>query len=245
MVEEYKNGTLGTPIRFINQVLYPNYELNYVANEFKSNETIKLLTEILNAPEPPSYFYSIQSATFQNFQGQKILQVLMSDINASDTVTNLFYFTRSVVDPSEILILDAVKTTTVGFLRQKLKLPTSVCAEGIQLTDQWYGLLYAVGQAPTVNDQGEAVVENIFTALQFFIDLAADGTIQSVLTGYPIPIYKEQYGETVTRTSFTASFVTLVGLDFDTVVNQGFDNAVTVDINYQPTARAVTTTLVQ
>ena len=79
-------STIGKPIPFSNQVLFPNYEIK---PEPKVSSTLTPLELPLNFffstfPEPPDFYYSVESA------------VLLQDItHPPNATTNLYYFVRT------------------------------------------------------------------------------------------------------------------------------------------------------
>jgi hypothetical protein len=215
------NDTISKPIHFINQIIFPNYIIQPIIYQGSIIENI--VSDILiQFPKPPSFFYKIKTAVFQNLQGQKIFQVLMDDINPKNTTSNIFYFVRS--DNDDIIILDAIKLNKIGFLKNHFD-------NNIILKNQYFGALYALGY---YND------EPIFTIVQLLINIDSNGNIESVLTGYALPIIEENYNNDITRTSFTASSNSWIGENFENIIGQSFQNPLILDIIYQPNPKIYT-----
>jgi hypothetical protein len=224
------NFTIGKPIPFLNQLLFPNYKIK---QELKPSSDLTLIQFSLDSfipsfPKPPDVYYSTESAVLQNAGGFKVLSVLLKDItHPPNAVTNLYYFGRT--SEKEIKILDATKLTEVGVLTKTIQKENG---ETIELTNQYYGALYGIAYTPDKKP--------VPTITQFIINTSAGGRIKSIQFGYALPIYLESYSAQVTRSSFTVSNETWIGENINSILDESFTNPFLVNINYIPNAIAYT-----
>lgn len=224
------NFTVGKPIPFLNQVLFPNYQLKHEPKPISELTPIEFPLDLFfpTFPKPPDVYYSIESAVLQNAGGLKVLSVLMKDITHPPNATsNLYYFVRT--SDKEIKIVDATKLNEVGVLTKTVQKENG---ETIELTDQYYGALYGIAYSP----------ENkpIPTVIQFTINTGPRGQIRSIQFGYALPIYIESYSDKVSRTSFTVSNETWIGENINSILDESFINPFIININYIPHATAYT-----
>jgi hypothetical protein len=221
------NGTLGKSISIVNKTLFPNYiidlailipdrKLDPIFRRDISQDEVHLLLP------PPTVYYSIDQAIYQDTNGKKVLAISMDTWNNNDTTSNLFYFVHN--SDGYITILDATKLHKVGFVKQTL-------SGGLMLKNQYFGVLYAV--AKIINETTQKK-EDIFTIIQFFVNVDDAGIVQNISMGYALPITEDAYSNQVTRTSFTATTTNWVGSDFQKSVDESFTNPFIVDVTYNP-----------
>lgn len=224
------NGTLGDPIQFLTLKMFPNFILRPIENQYETEgnllqELVKRISE-KDLIFPPKFFQFVELAVFQDFAGVKLLEVDFAALNPPNALTNLCYFIREK-DSDDIIILNSLKTAQIGILKNTFQRKNGPLAnKSLILKDQYFGAIYVVGKTP--------LKEYVFCILQVFINLDTEGKIESIQTGYALPIYMEQYGPDVARTSFTASCNNLVGQKFDRLVDQSFKNAILINIVYEP-----------
>ena len=224
------NNTIGKPIPFLNQLLFPNYEIKQEPKPSSDSTLIQFSLDsfIPSFPKPPDVYYSTESAVLQNAGGLKVLSVLLKDItHPPNAVTNLYYFVQT--SEKEIKIVDATKLNEVGILTKTIQKENG---DTIELTNQYYGALYGIGHSPDK--------ESIATLTQFIINVKPTGRIESIQFGYALPIHLESYSEKVTRTSFTVSNETWIGENMNDILDQSFANPFLININYIPQAMSYT-----
>lgn len=224
------NFTIGKPIPFLNQVLFPNYEIKPEPKGSSDLTPLELALDLFfpTFPKPPDFYWSVESAVLQNAGGLKVLSVLLKDTTHPPNATsNLYYFVRT--SDKEVKILDATKLTEVGVLTKTLQKENG---ETIELTDQYYGALYGIAYTPDKKP--------VPTVTQFTLNTSPGGRIRSIQFGYALPIYLESYSEKVTRTSFTVSNETWIGENINSILDESFTNPFIVNINYIPNAIAYT-----
>ena len=224
------NFTIGKPIPFLNQLLFPNYEIKQEPKPSSDSTLIQFSLDsfIPSFPKPPDVYYSTESAVLQNAGGLKVLSVLLKDItHPPNAVTNLYYFVQT--SEKEIKIVDATKLNEVGILTKTIQKENG---DTIELTNQYYGALYGIGHSPDK--------KSIATLTQFIINVRPTGRIESIQFGYALPIHLESYSEKVTRTSFTVSNETWIGENMNDILDQSFANPFLININYIPQAMSYT-----
>ena len=221
------NGTIGKSVSIINKTLFPNFTINtsILSPDRKLDPIFQRddCKETRSLLPPPSVYYSLDQAIYQDTNGKKVLGISMDNWNDSNTTTNIFYFIHN--SDGYITILNATKLEKVGFVKQTL-------SDGYySLKDQYFGVLYAVAKIVNETTQKE---EDVFTLIQFFVNVDDSGIVQNITMGYALPITEDAYSNQVTRTSFTATNTNWVGTDFQKSVDESFTNPFFVDVIYSP-----------